>query len=57
MPRSYRRTLSIFTLVIIVGWASNVGAHRRGGLPLVHPDVPPAAQSQAPPRAPPDPCP
>jgi tetratricopeptide (TPR) repeat protein len=37
----------IFTLVIVMGWASNAGAHRRGGLPLVHPVPPPAPQAQA----------
>ncbi len=48
MPCFSRRTLTIFTLVIVMGWASNAGAHRRDGLPLVHPVVLPAAQSQAP---------
>jgi tetratricopeptide (TPR) repeat protein len=38
----------IFTLVIFMGWASNAGAHRRGGLPLVHPNLSPAAQAPAP---------
>jgi tetratricopeptide (TPR) repeat protein len=45
-----RRALMIFTLVIVMGWASNAGAHRRGGLPLVHPAPLPAAQPQAPPQ-------
>jgi tetratricopeptide (TPR) repeat protein len=45
-----RRTLMIFTLVIVMGWASNAVAHHRGGLPLVHPVVLPVAQPQAPPE-------
>ena len=48
MPRLNRHALMIFTLVIIMGLSSNAGAHRRGGLPLVHPDLPPAAKSPAP---------
>jgi tetratricopeptide (TPR) repeat protein len=50
MPRLNRRALLIFTLVIVMGWASNAEAHRRGGLPLVHPDMPPVAQTQAHPQ-------
>ena len=49
MPRLNRRSLLIFTLVIVMGWAGNAGAHRRNGLPLIHSAVPPAAQLQAPP--------
>jgi tetratricopeptide (TPR) repeat protein len=48
MPCLNRRALMIFTLVIVLGWASNAGAHRRGGLPLVHPVPPPTAQPQTP---------
>jgi tetratricopeptide (TPR) repeat protein len=50
MPRLNQRTLMIFTLVIIMGWASNAGAHHRGGLPLVHPDVHPVAWPPASPE-------
>jgi tetratricopeptide (TPR) repeat protein len=50
MPCLNQRTLMIFTLVIVMGWATNAGAHRRGGLPLVHPVALPAAQPQAPPE-------
>jgi tetratricopeptide (TPR) repeat protein len=48
MPAPNRRTLMIFTLAFVLGWAGNAGAHHRGGLPLVHPTPPPAAQPQAP---------
>jgi tetratricopeptide (TPR) repeat protein len=48
MPGLNRRALVIVTLVLVMAWASNAGAHHRGGLPLVHPVPPPAAPDQAP---------
>ena len=45
MPSLTRRALMILTLVIVMGWAANAAAHRRGGLPLLHPVPPPAAQT------------
>jgi tetratricopeptide (TPR) repeat protein len=47
MPGLHRRALMIIAFVIVMTWASNAGAHRRGGLPLLHPVPPPAAQAQA----------
>jgi tetratricopeptide (TPR) repeat protein len=55
MPCLNRRALMILTLVIVMGWATNAAAHRRGGLPLLHPVPPPAAQTQTPEQGTPGP--